>query len=578
MKGGVTSGVVYPYAILELAKRYRLRSIGGTSAGAIAAAFAAAAEYGRQNGDPDAFVRLQKRCDTIPDILGGLFQPSAEFRPLMTALQALSSRGSAWRRAAGALWPLKRPLLVGGGAGLAVYLAAAGVLGLAVWPLGADLRPTSWWALLPGAVLATLAGSGLNLLRHARDLFGDHLPRNNFGFCSGLAVAGDSAPVLTEWIHASLQEIAFGPGGRDKPLTFGDLAHAGRTARSKGKSIDLRMMTTNLSLGRPHAAPDFNLDLLYSPVAWSKLFPKPVMDYLLGARDDGRGEVSPREDGGFRALPRADDLPVIVAVRMSLSFPILVQAIPMAMRDVGAAARGELASGAKPPIVPLLFSDGGLSSNFPIHFFDAMLPQRPTFALSLDPLPKDRAGEDRVSMPQGAAGGSFSPVKSITTLPSFGVSVFDAAKDWQDQMLSTMPGQRERVVRIRLTADEGGLNLTMPPDVSRKLMEYGRQAGETIVTRFDFDEHRWRRTLVAYRALEETVHGVGRIWPAHGQWFDEYWPQARSYQRIAKNGRGPMISTRFGAFAALAAGFDPPLVAKVQFPKPPGRLRVMPDT
>ena len=30
MKGGVTSGIVYPYAILELARRYRFCSVGGT--------------------------------------------------------------------------------------------------------------------------------------------------------------------------------------------------------------------------------------------------------------------------------------------------------------------------------------------------------------------------------------------------------------------------------------------------------------------------------------------------------------------------------------------------------------------
>ena len=40
MKGGVTSGVIYPKAILKLSERYRFRSIGGTSAGAIAAAAA----------------------------------------------------------------------------------------------------------------------------------------------------------------------------------------------------------------------------------------------------------------------------------------------------------------------------------------------------------------------------------------------------------------------------------------------------------------------------------------------------------------------------------------------------------
>jgi putative phosphoesterase len=35
MKGGVASGIVYPQATLTLAEKYRLRSVGGTSAGAI---------------------------------------------------------------------------------------------------------------------------------------------------------------------------------------------------------------------------------------------------------------------------------------------------------------------------------------------------------------------------------------------------------------------------------------------------------------------------------------------------------------------------------------------------------------
>lgn len=43
MKGGITSGVIYPRAVCRLAKTYRLRSVGGSSAGAIAAAGAAAA-------------------------------------------------------------------------------------------------------------------------------------------------------------------------------------------------------------------------------------------------------------------------------------------------------------------------------------------------------------------------------------------------------------------------------------------------------------------------------------------------------------------------------------------------------
>jgi acetylglutamate kinase len=42
MKGGVTSGIVYPLALCRLAQQYVLRNIGGTSAGAIAAALGAA--------------------------------------------------------------------------------------------------------------------------------------------------------------------------------------------------------------------------------------------------------------------------------------------------------------------------------------------------------------------------------------------------------------------------------------------------------------------------------------------------------------------------------------------------------
>jgi len=49
MKGGITSGVVYPLAACELAKAFRFKNIGGTSAGAIAAAATAAAELGRES-------------------------------------------------------------------------------------------------------------------------------------------------------------------------------------------------------------------------------------------------------------------------------------------------------------------------------------------------------------------------------------------------------------------------------------------------------------------------------------------------------------------------------------------------
>ena len=71
MKGGITSGIVYPNAVLALAQQYRFKSIGGTSAGAIAAAVAAAAAYGD---------RRQQAGESLPGDAGygGLSAVSAQ--------------------------------------------------------------------------------------------------------------------------------------------------------------------------------------------------------------------------------------------------------------------------------------------------------------------------------------------------------------------------------------------------------------------------------------------------------------------------------------------------------------------
>jgi len=66
MKGGVTSGVVYPAAVVALSATYRFRNIGGTSAGAIASAVTAAAEFARQTGSGAGFSGPQARSNGVP--------------------------------------------------------------------------------------------------------------------------------------------------------------------------------------------------------------------------------------------------------------------------------------------------------------------------------------------------------------------------------------------------------------------------------------------------------------------------------------------------------------------------------
>src|SRR5918996_1612841 len=106
MKGGITSGIVYPEAIHELSRDYRFRSIGGTSAGAIAAAATAAAEVGRQRGDDTSFDRfselpkkLAKRVTRSgPSRLFSLFQPQRGTAPIFWSLVAALGKPTMTRR------------------------------------------------------------------------------------------------------------------------------------------------------------------------------------------------------------------------------------------------------------------------------------------------------------------------------------------------------------------------------------------------------------------------------------------------------------------------------------------------
>src|SRR5215475_8337344 len=93
MKGGITSGVVYPLAITELSKKYFFKNIGGTSAGAVAAVITAAAEYRRRTGNKagyDHLAALPKELGTN-NLLLRLFQPSTAavraFRVVLAAMK-----------------------------------------------------------------------------------------------------------------------------------------------------------------------------------------------------------------------------------------------------------------------------------------------------------------------------------------------------------------------------------------------------------------------------------------------------------------------------------------------------------
>jgi predicted acylesterase/phospholipase RssA len=577
MKGGITSGVVYPFAILELARKYRFRGVGGTSAGAIAAAFVAAAEYARQNGDPSGFLRLKARSEQLPKIMLSLFQPTPRLGGLMRYLLRAQPRGAFGfvLFAPICFWLTSLiGLAVGGGL---MWLAAFLLNGLTL-----PLPRAAWAGVGMGALIGLIVAL---LIRIVTQVFSTRT--NGFGICPGLTQKGGKTPALTDWIYQSLQEIAFGPNGRDKPLTFGDLKSI---AVPPGETnIELRAVTTDLSMGHPRSLPNLGDGLRFKTEDWARLFPAPVMNHMLGL--DSQPDTAGDDWSRMPRVPGPDDLPVIVAVRMSLSFPVLFTAIPLYFRDISLLMlKGDqtdetydpikFIGDPHPEIRKLWFTDGGVTANFPIQFFDAMLPGRPTFALSLDQLidgmNPDQGG--RVYLPHKAEGGSFLTLRPIPDLKSFGGAVFNAAQNWQDTLMSVMGAQRERVARVYLTSDQGGLNLSMPPEVSEALMGYGRVAGIKFSTEFDFEEHRWRRSLVAYEKLQEELGRVRFNWiqRGFGAFLKGYLPEVQSYQPT-RDRYGQQIWDRLDNLAAAAKQLEnPPIPTRKDFPRPPGSLRITP--
>lgn len=501
MKGGITSGIVYPLAIHEIHRAFRLRSIGGTSAGAIAAAAAAAAEAGRQRRATGVLAADSACRDfaELPDLPGYLGQPAAcgastrllaLFRPhpalaslfngLTAALGAAGRAARVRAMARSLLGYFKWPLLTG---------FTLGALPLAFIELGTLQPLTLLWLLAAGLLSGVLLSLGWFAVRLVRVL-----RSQRFGLCSGMPNPGDSEEVgaecLTVWIHRYLDRLCgqaevfqtSASGQARKPLTFGDLKDCG---------IDLQMMTTCLSQGRPYRLPfrdevqvRDNTQFYFQEHEFRELFPREVVDWMVAHPRAARGGAHAstlRQD--YCRLPEPEDLPVVVAVRMSLSFPLLLSAIPLYAIDYERPGK---------QLEACWFSDGGLSSNFPIHFFDSPLPQRPTFGLDLGRT--DQADSPRVVFPKDNGQARmptwrrFEQASGLGSILGFLSTVLSTSKEWNHDTLSRLPGFRDRIGLIRLTEEEGGLNLAMPAQRIAALTEYGRQAGIEFVLRFGDSE------------------------------------------------------------------------------------------
>jgi predicted acylesterase/phospholipase RssA len=531
MKGGITSGVVYPGAIAELARHYRFRAIGGTSAGAIAAAIVAAAEHRRQQAPADpahaaGFAQVADLPRTLSREEHGelqlmrLFQPDPATRGVFRIVRwSLKLRGAAKLLALPLIW-VALPVLPLLGAALIVASVVA------------DPRPAITWIGVAAGVLLVVLGP---LAQIARAVL--RLPANAFGLCRLGPGSVGRGPALTEWLHEQIQTAA----GRavDGPvLTFADLwgAEADPAQPSDAllercedpdlRTVDLQVMTTDLTHGRPVRLPArwyrdgsrLHLDdgggLVFDPQELRRFFPGPVVDHL-EACGGPIGRRADRFPDTWRRFPIGPELPVLVATRMSLSFPVLISAIPLwdYDHDRGTPKR-------------VVFSDGGITSNFPVHFFDSPLPRRPTFGLNLTalpgdvPIPEGPASQDAaVGAPPGVSDTAVDDPRDIEQLAQFFGAVKDAMQNWRDNLQARQPGFRDRMIPIMLGPGEGGMALDMSAEKIADLSARGGVAGRRLVERFAvrrdgpgtaWNQHRLGRFRITMAGTEKFMKDFGR--------------------------------------------------------------------
>lgn len=538
LTGGVTSAIAYPAAIFALAQAYRFNAIGGSSSGAGSAALAAAAEYRRRHGSPEGFRLLLERTDEVSHSFQGrtglewLFQPEPQHQRLFKTLVRCfaTPKGRPWAFIRGLLDAYGMQLL----AGLLV------LAGLAVWLVSALCLTGSGKVLAYAQFLFLGLGLAVVLLVLFLAWAVTLIVRSDYGLCTGLGrVEGAARPPLTEWLHGLIQELA-GRRADDPPLSFADLRDAPGSPRETlgdlsapgAESIRLQMFTANLTHGRPYLLPLDRDDppLYFRPSEMRRLFPESVVDHMVKHADEDR-----HTGADLKRLP-TDHLPIVVAARMSVSFPVLFTAVPLWALDEE--------SGSDAPR-RCLFVDGSLCSNFPIHLFDSLVPAWPTFGISLYPLPEPAPGGDSAAKDdQGCCELHGLSLDDVVTLPSnhhekpferwnrfddkrgtygrlkaFVGAMFDTTIDWNDAMQARLLGVHDRVVRVGLPPGIGGLNILMNRHQMRCLAQLGARAAVKLLERFavptrghgladGWTEHRWVRFDVLRRCLTESLAGL----------------------------------------------------------------------
>ncbi len=436
-----------------------------------------------------------------------------------------------------------------------------------------------------------LVGTLLSLVIGLRTLLERDAEPNHFGLVAGVSVPGEQPargmaarldrlagvpdagdlPPLMDWLTDRIDDlagVAVAPVGADRQtLTFGDLWLGRVGPRSSQdidelhlaatdpqlRTIDLTVMTSNVSQGRPYRLPLRTAEQVEAESASRFLFCRTCLDGVLPARVVEQmvysspalepEQTCPRHRGeALHEVPDPWDFPVIAAVRLGMSVPGLLRAVPLVTvdevrpgalsdpygRTVSDEPSGE---GAEPRRVARVhwFCDSGATAPVGVSFYDTLLPRWPTFGLTLDRLPSGRPLGSQIGLDDGVAewcdlppqdsSRRRPPWRAVPSSPGFLRAVLDASLGWRDVVQAQLPGMRGRTAWIRTSEAEAGNSIFLTQAQILQLALRGYHAGLALRERFtgpdgevtgqtQTDRYRWirlRAALREYRHLSMSI-------------------------------------------------------------------------
>ncbi len=350
-------------------------------------------------------------------------------------------------------------------------------------------------------------------------------------------------PNLTDWLTQAMADLAglpahevvrFGHLWTGADYVPGDPDGAARQAAkdSRQRCINLELMSTELIRKAPYrfplpAAASDDERLWFDPGDLDGVLPRRVIDAM--TLNEQPQQVTSLTTGAPITLyrfPQPWDLPVVFATRASLALPALFQSLRLyELRQGAMRVRTEFGAriarngtdlrfpisraGEARVAQELWLTDGGVTSNFPIHMFDSPLPLWPTVGIDLGDYPAGAGHQDVYLLGDAQAAKHLAaPLKQA--MSSFLGAILGTSLQWRDNAQLQMPAFQARIAVVRQRTYEGGNNLFMTRQDVASLAIRGVVAGMRLRRRFASDAQWQRQQWLRLRVAGQNIVDVAQ--------------------------------------------------------------------